>query len=172
MKNMRKNNPLSVCISYNRIPKSPKKPTKLQSHNRTGDPDEQVKHVADQLDYYHIDEDVKYKLITSIVTKSSLVWYDSLLDKKHILLVRPERGFHRVCHCQEEATNHQVPASQSYARLKETLHEYIYHFTKLAIVFGRLDEILKCWNFEKGLKTGYAFLESKGTKRSIILRVL
>lgn len=56
----RRRSPLSGCILDSKIPKSIKKPSKLDSYNGTGDPKEHIEHIDTMFIYYH--GEVKSKL--------------------------------------------------------------------------------------------------------------
>lgn len=68
----RKKNPLSVCILNNKNPKSLEKPLKPKNYDMTEDPDENIEHVDNLLDYYHADRDVKFKIFALTLTESTL----------------------------------------------------------------------------------------------------
>lgn len=54
---------------------------KLLSYKGIGDPNEHAKNVKDQLDYYHVNRDVKCKLFELTLIESILAWYKSLADR-------------------------------------------------------------------------------------------
>lgn len=55
---------------------------------------------------------------------------------------------------------------------KETLHSYINRFTKVGVIFGGSTESLKCWIFEKCLRSDCKFWEKLGLKEARNLKDL
>lgn len=53
---------------------------------------------------------------------------------------------------------------------KETLHGYIDQFTKVEVVVGGSNEILKCWIYDKSLRPYYASREKLGNEEAHILK--
>ncbi|CAI8590956.1 unnamed protein product [Vicia faba] len=72
--------PRATNLLNNEIPRSLEKPQKIQSYDETGDLDEHIEHMDNQLDYYHAHRAIKCKLFALTLPRSAMFWLKTLSD--------------------------------------------------------------------------------------------
>lgn len=96
----------------------------------------------DRRDYYHADGNVKFKIFGLTLTKLALTWYKSLpYGSMDFLSVLCEAFADHFNVMKRQLTTMDILSGVK----KKTLRGYIDRFTKVEVVVGGSNDILKCW---------------------------
>lgn len=131
---------MSAHILNNRILKSIEKTLKLQSNDGNGDTNKHIEHVDNMLDYYHTQVIVKCKLFSLTSTRSIMNWFNILLDGS----INSLRNLCEAFNARKRKPTTMVILSRINQEKKDTLHEFINHFRKVAAAIWGMDDRLKC----------------------------
>lgn len=110
--------------------------------------------------------DVKWKLFMLTLIEPARASIKSLPDKSIDLSSKVCKTF--PTHFIDRKRQHKYYGHPQWfdSRKKKKLCAYIDRFTKVAVVVGGMNEILKCWIMEKRLRVNNSLWESPGLKQA------
>ncbi|MCH80822.1 hypothetical protein A2U01_0001596 [Trifolium medium] len=138
--------------------------TPLETYDGTKDPDEHLEHIDTILDYYQAPGAIKCRLFVLTLKGPTMTWFKGLEDDS----IDSWRELCRVFSSHFKARKRQPKTMASLSNIiqgkEESLRDYIERFTKEAIEVKGAHDTLKCYIFEKGLRSDTKFKEKLGLK--------
>ncbi|MCH86816.1 hypothetical protein A2U01_0007676, partial [Trifolium medium] len=156
--------PFTLKILETRIPRTLKKPPKLEIYDGTTDQDEHLKYIDTVLDYYQSQGAKKCRLFVLTLKGAAMTWFKGLEDDSIDSWRELCKAFSSHFIARKRQPKTMASLSNIVQGREESLRDYIERFTREAIEIKGAYDKLECYIFEKGLRNDTKFKEKPGLK--------